>query len=167
MSEDKYGHIVDEIAFKYDVHPSLARAIVQQESRWDALAGSNRGAKGLMQLTAPTAKMLGVDDRLDPRQNIEGGIKYFSQLLKRYDGDKDVALAAYNAGPTNVARAKARGLAWPKYFKETREYVAKINRDYERRLVEGRPKVEPFMVEVKPTGASAWEMVKAWAGRGK
>src|SRR5437773_2410861 len=78
-------------------------------------------AQGLMQLMPATAALMGVDDRLDPRQNVFGGAKYLSQLLDRFNGNMALALAGYNAGPTKVARY--RGI--PPY-RETRGYVTRV-----------------------------------------
>ena len=76
--------------------------MIQVESGWNQKAVSSKGAQGLMQLMPRTAKMLGVDDPFDPHQNIEGGVKYISDLTDKYDGDIEKALAAYNAGPSRI-----------------------------------------------------------------
>ena len=76
--------------------------MIQVESGWTTNAVSNKGAQGLMQLMPRTAAMLGVEDPFDPAQNIEGGVRYISDLTDKYRGDIEKALAAYNAGPTRV-----------------------------------------------------------------
>lgn len=119
MSKKLAAH-VDAMAQKYGVPASHARAIFQIESSGGKNTGPSRaGARGPMQLMPDTAKELGVDID-DPFQNIEGGVKYYSKLLKRF-GDPILAVAAYNAGPGNVR--KAGGV--PR-FKETQDYVRKF-----------------------------------------
>jgi hypothetical protein len=113
--------LIDEAATAHGISAHLVRAVVQAESGFDPSAVSPAGAQGLMQLMPLTADLMGVNDPLDPRQNVFGGAKYLSQLLDRFDGDVALALAGYNAGPTRVARC--RGI--PPY-RETRGYVNRI-----------------------------------------
>lgn len=94
--------VIDECAEKYNIDNELIRAMIQVESGWDTRAVSNKGAQGLMQLMPRTAAMLGVNNPFDPVQNIEGGVRYISDLTDKYRGDIEKALAAYNAGPTRV-----------------------------------------------------------------
>jgi len=110
-----------QIAEKFGIDPVLFQALIQQESAFNPKAISSAGAMGLTQLMPRTAKSLGVTDPLDPTQNMEGGAKYLSQLLKQFKGDRKLALAAYNAGPGAVSRY---GGIPP--FKETQNYVNKI-----------------------------------------
>lgn len=117
--------------------PSLVKAVIQVESAGKPKAVSGKGAAGLMQLMPATAKELGVADRFDPEQNIEGGSRYLQQMLDKY-GKTDIALAAYNWGPGNVDKAikkvKAEGkrVTWAnimqavKVPQETRLYVDKV-----------------------------------------
>jgi len=116
-----YDAIIAEASAEYGVDPELVRAVVRAESRFDRMAESGAGAKGLMQLMPILSKELGVQDPFDPRENIFGGVKYLSRLLERHKGDVTLALASYNAGPRNVARYKG-----VPPFKETRGYVKKI-----------------------------------------
>jgi len=116
-----YDEIITEASAEYGVDPELVRAVIRAESRFDPMAESDAGAKGLMQLMPILSKELGVQDPFDPRENIFGGVQYLSRLLERHKGDITLALASYNAGPRNVARY--RGVP---PFKETRRYVKKI-----------------------------------------
>lgn len=126
----KYDKIIEEAAEKYDVDADFIRSIIQQESQFNHKARSHVGAAGMMQLMPRTAKSLGVKNRLDPRDNIMGGVKYIKQLLDKYNGNKELALAAYNAGPTAVSKY---GKVPP--YKETQKYVSNIMGMYEQ-LVE-------------------------------
>lgn len=113
--------IFTEAAQKYDVPVELLKAVGKAESGFDPNAVSRSGAQGIMQLMPATAAYLGVTDSFDPEQNIMGGAKYLSELLKKYNGNTSLALAAYNAGSGNVA--KYGGIP---PFKETQNYVKKV-----------------------------------------
>ena len=115
-----YRAKIAELAARYDLSPSLLEAVVWQESRWRANAISPAGARGLSQLMPGTARYLGVDPD-DPMQNLEGGARYLREQLDRFDGDLELALAAYNAGPGRVIRAGG-----VPNIRETRQYVAAI-----------------------------------------
>ena len=114
--------IFEKAAKKYNVSVDLLKAIGKAESNFNDKAVSKAGAQGVMQLMPATAKSLGVTDSFDAEQNIMGGAKYISDLLKKYNGDTNLALAAYNAGMGNVA--KYGGIP---PFKETQNYVVKVN----------------------------------------
>ena len=101
-SYTKLQDVIEDCADKYNVDSELIRAMIQVESGWNTEAVSNKGAQGLMQLMPRTAAMLGVNDPFDPAQNIEGGVRYISDLTDKYRGDIEKALAAYNAGPARV-----------------------------------------------------------------
>ncbi|WP_246331443.1 lytic transglycosylase domain-containing protein [Sphingomonas chungangi] len=111
---------LETAAAHYDLSPQLLAALVWQESRWHPAAVSARGAVGLAQLMPGTARALAVDAK-DPSANLDGGAHYLRQMLDRFDGDVERALAAYNAGPGRVVRAG--GL--PR-IAETRAYVSTI-----------------------------------------
>jgi len=117
----RFDTIIEEASALYGVNSALVKAVIQAESRFNPLAVSPVGAKGLMQLMPMIAKEYGALDPLDAKQNVFAGVKYLSNLLDRYNGNVSMALAGYNAGPTAVKRF--RGI--PPY-RETRGYVRKI-----------------------------------------
>jgi soluble lytic murein transglycosylase-like protein len=119
---DRFEPLVLEHATRHAIRPELVLAVIQVESGFNPLARSPKGAMGLMQLMPLTAQELGVDDPYDPAQNIRGGTVYLRRLLDRYDGNEELALAAYNAGSGAVDR---HGRAIPPY-RETRDYVKKV-----------------------------------------
>ena len=118
----QYHSLIEEHAAINSVSADLVRAVIQAESAFNPRALSIKGAMGLMQLMPATAAEFGVIDPYDPAENIRAGVKYLKQLLDRYEGRVELALAAYNAGPGAV---KKYGGAVPPY-RETRAYVAKI-----------------------------------------
>lgn len=99
-----YNDYFEKASTTYNVDKRLLIAVAKTESDFNPKATSGAGAKGIMQLMDRTAKDLGVTNSYDPEQNIMGGAKLLSQLLKKYDGDRNKALAGYNAGTGNVAR---------------------------------------------------------------
>ena len=127
MDRDGVEKLVREAADRHRVDPALIRAVIQTESNWNPIALSNKGAGGLMQLIPTTARRFGVNDVFNPQQNIDGGVHYLKTLLERYNGNLDMALAAYNAGEGAVDRA--HGIP---AFRETRSYVQKVQNAYFR-----------------------------------
>ncbi|MGH1441350.1 MAG: transglycosylase SLT domain-containing protein [Cellvibrionaceae bacterium] len=106
----------------------LIHAVIRAESGYNSHAVSHAGAQGLMQLMPATAQRFGVKDPFNPRDNINGGSRYLSYLIKLFKGDYKLALAAYNAGENAVIRY---GNRIPPY-KETQNYVRKVLRFYRR-----------------------------------
>ena len=115
-----YVDHVTMLAARYNLSPALIEALVWQESRWRSNAVSPAGARGLAQLMPGTARDLGVDPN-DPFANLEGGARYLRQQLDRFNGNLELALAAYNAGPERVIRSGGV----PR-IRETQNYVAAI-----------------------------------------
>jgi soluble lytic murein transglycosylase-like protein len=119
---ERFEPFVLEHATRQSLRPDLVRAVIQVESGYNPRARSPKGAMGLMQLMPATARELGVRNPYDPSENIRGGTTYLRRLLDRYDGNEELALAAYNAGAEAVERY---GRQIPPY-RETRDYVRKV-----------------------------------------
>jgi soluble lytic murein transglycosylase-like protein len=117
----EFSALINQAAEKYNVNAGLVQAVVKAESNFNPFAVSSAGAQGLMQLMPATAAGLGVTDSLDPAQNIDGGVKFLSQLLQHYNGNVKLAVAAYNAGPGAVDRYNDV----PPY-QETQTYVDRV-----------------------------------------
>ena len=125
-AEHLYHPIIIQTSSRHQVDPAIVKAIIMAESGFNPRAISKAGAKGLMQLMPNTAKALGVEDAFNPQQNISGGVRYFKQLLNRFNGDIELALAAYNAGSATVRRYKG-----VPPFKATQHYIKKVFKYYQ------------------------------------
>jgi soluble lytic murein transglycosylase-like protein len=119
---EKYAAIIKTASRENGVDASLVHAVISAESNYNALAVSRTGAMGLMQLMPDTARRYGVQNMMDPAENIHGGVRYLADLMQMFKGRMDLAIAAYNAGENAVIRA---GHRIPNYA-ETRHYVPKV-----------------------------------------
>lgn len=117
----RYKSMIDDHASRTSLDPGLLEAVIKTESNFNPGAISRAGALGLMQLMPTTAYDMGVDNPMDPDQNISGGARYLKYLMGRFNGNLTLALAAYNAGPLNVEKY---GTVPP--FAETQNYIKKI-----------------------------------------
>ena len=127
LDRDGAEKLVREAAERHRVDPALIRAVIETESNWNPAAVSRKGARGLMQLIPSTAQRFGVNDMFNPKQNIDAGVRYLKALLERYNGNLELALAAYNAGEGAVDRA--HGIP---AFRETVNYVQRVQDAYFR-----------------------------------
>ncbi|MGD0587033.1 MAG: lytic transglycosylase domain-containing protein [Oryzomonas sp.] len=116
--------IIAKASSRYGVETGLIKAVIKAESNFNPTAVSSAGARGLMQLMPGTARSLGVNDSFDPEQNVMAGTRFLRDLLDRYNGNMDSALAAYNWGPGNVDRK-------PEHMpRETRDYLTRVKQLY-------------------------------------
>ena len=122
-SVKRFETLIETIAKRHEVDLALVKAVIHTESYFNPNATSRKGASGLMQLMPQTARHYGVVDLYSPQQNLDAGVRYLRDLLQRYDNQIFLALAAYNAGETAVAKYKGV----PPY-KETQRYVKKVMR---------------------------------------
>jgi soluble lytic murein transglycosylase-like protein len=121
LSKTQYDDLISAIARGQGVSPTIVKSVIEVESGYDPMARSSKGAMGLMQLMPETAQELGVSDPWNPTENITGGTKYLSWLLRKYNGNLMKALAAYNAGPNAV---DSYGGIPP--YQETADYVRNV-----------------------------------------
>src|SRR5712672_1128915 len=151
IGRDGVEKLVREASDRHRVDPALVRAVIETESNWNPKAWSHKGAGGLMQLIPTTAQRWGAYDVFDPQQNIDAGVKHLKWLLERYNGNLDLALAAYNAGEGAVDRA--HGIP---AFRETRNYVQRVQNAYFRpgsgRLADAFINAHAIHKDVTPDG---------------
>jgi soluble lytic murein transglycosylase-like protein len=121
----KYENVIRKAAQKFGIEVNLIKAIIKAESSFDPDAVSESGAQGLMQLMPDTANDMAVGDPFNPEENIFGGTRYLSLLLKRFKQDKKLAIAAYNVGATTVTKHNA-----VPPVPETRRFVEKVMKFY-------------------------------------
>ncbi len=124
----QYASIIRSAASKHSLDLNLLHAVIRAESAYNSKAVSNKGAVGLMQLMPATAKRYGVNDRLDPWENVNGGAHYLSDLVQLFKSDIRLAVAAYNAGENAVIKY---GNQVPPYD-ETQRYVSRVLKFYKR-----------------------------------
>lgn len=129
--DEEIADAIASAAATYQLDPSLIRAVIRTESSYRPDAVSPAGAMGLMQLMPGTAASLGVEDPFDVWENVHGGTRYLRQLIDRFEGDLELALAAYNAGAGNVNRF---GGVPP--FRETQNYIPRVQRHKQNYLLE-------------------------------
>ena len=139
------GRVVNDAGARHQIDPDFLNSVIRAESGFNSRAVSKKGAQGLMQLMPQTASQLGVTNSFDPNANVEGGTKYLRELLEKYNFDVVKALAAYNAGPQRVEQY--RGV--PPYY-ETRAYIARIIRDFNRRKLAENPALAGKSSSTKP-----------------
>jgi soluble lytic murein transglycosylase-like protein len=118
----RYSPLIDAASRNHGVEVALVHAVITAESGYNPSAVSRTGARGIMQLMPDTARRFGVQNIMDPTDNIQGGVKYLRELLIMFNGNKELAVAAYNAGENAVIRAGNRIPAYP----ETASYVPKV-----------------------------------------
>ncbi|HEV7242828.1 MAG TPA: lytic transglycosylase domain-containing protein [Thermoanaerobaculia bacterium] len=146
--QSKYNDIIVAAAQKFDVDAALVSAVIKAESDYNPRIVSHKGARGLMQLMPATAKRFGVSNSFDPEENIHAGTRYLRWLLKTFDGNADLAVAAYNAGEGNV---------W-KYdgvppFRETVNYINRISKHI-RKAIDNNVIPSDASVTISVAGAS-------------
>ncbi len=124
----QYDAMIKKASDKYNVDYALIKAVIKAESNFNHRAVSPVGAQGLMQLMPQTAAQLNVEDSFHPEDNIDGGVRYLRYLIRLYNGNLSLALAAYNAGEGAVARYHNRIPPYP----ETQNYVQRVLQYFEQ-----------------------------------
>ena len=151
------NELVEAAAQKHGVDPMLVHSVIKAESNYNPSAVSIAGARGLMQLMPATARQLGVNNSFNPKENIEGGVKYLKYLQEKFR-DPALALAAYNAGEGAVAKYNN---SIPPY-RETQDYVVKVARNYRAaKAADVRQKMTTAAIAPKPVVTAEPELPKA------
>ena len=122
VNKQRFTELIEQAANRYQVDAKLVHAVIQTESAYNSAAQSPKGAVGLMQLMPETARRFGVTDRNDPDQNVDGGTRYLKHLIKMFNPNLDLAVAAYNAGENAVIRYNNSIPPYP----ETQNYVKQV-----------------------------------------
>lgn len=150
LNQTDLSEVINSASNRYRLDPDLVNSVIRAESGFNVRAVSRKGARGLMQLMPQTSSQLGVGNAFDAQANVEGGTRYLRELLERYNFDLVKALAAYNAGPRRVEQF---GGVPP--FYETRAYVARIVRDFNRKkLAQKSVATQPVGPHKSASGAS-------------
>ena len=139
---NRYNGIVNSVAQKYDLPPELIHSIIRAESNYNPIAISPKGAMGLMQLMPETAKIYDVKNVFDPQDNIEGGVKYLNDLIKLFNRNTNLVLAAYNAGQEAV---KKYGGIPP--YPETKNYIRNVMSTYQMATIKKKTAIYKFYDE--------------------
>lgn len=142
------GKLVNGAGEQNQIDPDFINSVIRAESGFNSRAVSKKGAQGLMQLMPQTASQLGVPNSFDPKANVEGGTRYLRELLEKYNYDVVKTLAAYNAGPQRVEQY--HGV--PPYY-ETRAYIARIIRDFNRKKLAENPALAKKTPAAKQAGS--------------
>jgi len=129
----KYGGIIQQASRRFRVDPSLIKAVIKAESDFNHKAVSHKGAQGLMQLMPETANEMAVGNPFNPEENIFGGTRYLSQMMTRFNNDRILALAAYNAGPEKVE--SFQGVP---PFPETKTFIKRVLNYYAKYKNQGK-----------------------------
>src|SRR4030081_3740965 len=138
LNRTDLSEVINSASDRYRLDPDLVNSVIRAESGFNVRAVSRKGAQGLMQLMPQTSSQLGVANAFDAQANVEGGARYLRELLERYNFDLVKALAAYNAGPRRVEQFGGV----PPYY-ETRAYVARIVRDFNRKKLAQKNAAQP------------------------
>lgn len=128
VDTDRYDSLIMQHSYNHGVDPSLVKAVMKAESNFNPQALSNKGAQGLMQLMPDTARHMSVYDPFDPDDNIRGGTRYLRLLDETFQGNLELILAAYNAGPNRV---KEHNMNIPP-FEETRNFIKRVKQYYNK-----------------------------------
>ncbi|MEZ4598957.1 MAG: lytic transglycosylase domain-containing protein [Syntrophotaleaceae bacterium] len=123
LVKEDVSAVIARYAQTFNLEEALIKAVIKAESNYDPKAVSRKGAQGMMQLIPETARLMNVSDPFNPEENIRGGSRYLRKMLDEFDGNLELALAAYNAGPGSVRRHK--GIP---PFQETRQYIERVKK---------------------------------------